>query len=191
MRRPSRFLAALGADRRGTVAIEFAFVAGPFLFMMFAVIELALVFLVSTSLDTASSRTARRIRTGEFQSASETEQKFKQDLCARMTWLSGDCMSALVVDVRTYESFTLISDPLLTPVAGTNKMTFDPGAKTFNQQAQPSTIVVVRSYYRKELITPFYSGGLARIDGSPTQTLILSTQVFRTEPFQSAPPPAA
>jgi Flp pilus assembly protein TadG len=188
MRPPPRFLAAWGADRRGTVAIEFAFVAGPFLLMMFAVIELALVFLVSSSLDTASSQAARRIRTGEFQSAAQTEQQFKQGVCDRMTWLSGDCMEALVVDVRTYTNFTSITDPLLTPVAGSNKMSFSPGNKNFQAQAQPSTIVVVRSYYQKDLITPFYSGGLARVSGSPGKTLILSTQVFRTEPFQPVAP---
>lgn len=187
MRRPTRFLALLGADKRGTVAIEFAFVAGPFLLMMFGVIELALVFLVSTSLDTASSQTARRIRTGEAQTTGQTEQQFKQGVCDRMTWLSGDCMSALVVDVRTYTSFTTITDPLLTPVSGTNQVTYNPGAHVFDAQVQPSTITVVRSYYQKDLITPFYSGGLARVSGSPTKSLILSTQVFRTEPFQPVP----
>lgn len=190
MRSPPRFLPAFGADRRGTVAIEFAFVAGPFLFMMFALIELALVFLLSTSLDTASSRTARRIRTGEFQNASETESKFKEDLCGRMTWLAGNCMDALTVDVRTYASFDLISNPLLTPISGSNKMTYDPGSKQFDEQAAPSQIVVVRSYYERELITPFYNGGLARVDGSPTKVLVTSTQVFKTEPYQlTAPAP--
>jgi Flp pilus assembly protein TadG len=187
MPRPPRFLAAWGADRRGTVAIEFAFVAGPFLLMMFAVIELALVFLVSSSLDTASSQASRRIRTGEFQSAAQTEQQFKQSICSNMTWLSGDCMSALTVDVRAYTNFTSITDPLLTPVAGAGTMSFQPGNKDFQSRPQPSTIVVVRSYYEKNLITPFYNGGLARVSGSPGKTLILSTQVFRTEPFQ---PPA-
>lgn len=187
MRPSPRFLPAFRADRRGTAAIEFAFVAGPFLLMMFAVIELALTFLVSTSLDTASSRTARRIRTGEFQNASETAQKFKQDLCARMTWLSGDCMSALVVDARIYPDFTSVSNPLLKPIAGSNKMSFDPSSQTFEEKAPPSQIVVVRSFYRRELISPFYNGGLARVDGSPTSVLITSTQVFKIEPYQVAP----
>lgn len=185
MRGPTRIIRDFRSDRRGAAAVEFAFVAGPFLMMMFAVIELALVFLLSTSLETASDRTARRIRTGEFQTAGETAAQFKASVCDRMTWLAGSCDTALTVDVRTYDSFDAINDPVLTPSASKpGKLAFSPGAAQFEQNAPPNKIVVVRAYYKRALITPFYNGGLARTDGSSTDALVTSTHVFRTEPYK-------
>ena len=185
MRSPFRIIGAFGADRRGAAAVEFAFVAGPFLLMLFAVIELALFFLLSTSLDAATDRTARRLRTGEFQTAGETAAQFKTGVCSRMTWLAGNCETALTVDARVYSSFVGITDPLLTDSSSTpGKKTFNAGGAQFAANAAPGAIVVVRSYYRRPLIAPFYNGGLARTDGSTTEALITSTQVFRTEPYQ-------
>lgn len=181
----NRRLQAFAGDADGATAVEFAFVVGPFLLMMFAVIELALVFLLSTSLDAASDKTARRIRTGEFQTAGETAAQFKQGICDRMTWLAGNCLTALVVDVRTYPTFGNISDPVLTTsTTQPGKKTYNPGAAQFNPTPPPQQIVVVRSYYSWPLISPFYNQALARTDGSATDALVTSTQVFRTEPYQ-------
>lgn len=170
----------------GATAVEFAFVAGPFLFMMFALIELALVFLLSTSLDTAADRAARRIRTGEFQNASETATKFKEAICNEMTWIAGACLTTITVDVRVYDSFSGITDPLLTPsTTKPGKLTYNPGAAQFEPKAPPQRVVVVRSYYPWPLLSPFLSEGLARTDGSNSTALVTATQVFRTEPYQA------
>jgi len=171
--------------RDGATAVEFAFVAGPFLFMMFAVIEVALVFLLSTSLDAASDKAARRIRTGEFQNANQTAADFTTALCGGMTWLANDCADSLTVDVRTYDDFASITDPLLTPSpTQPGKNSFNPGGAQFDDNAPPEKIVVVRSYYEWPLITPFLSEALARTDSSSTTAVITSTAVFRTEPYQ-------
>jgi Flp pilus assembly protein TadG len=168
-------------DRSGTAAIEFAFVAGPFLFMMFAIIELALVFLLSTSLDAASDGASRRIRTGQFQSAGQTAAQFKTDICSKMTWMAGNCESSLSVDVRTYTLYSQVQphDPVKV-VDG--KKTFDNTAIQFAATLPPETIVVVRSYYRWPLITPFLNQALERLDGGVA--LVSSTQTFQTEPYQ-------
>jgi Flp pilus assembly protein TadG len=169
-------------DRRGTAAIEFAFVAGPFLFMIFAVIELALVFLLSTSLDAASEQAARRIRTGQFQTASQTKADFKADICARMTWLAGNCGTALSVDVRTYDTYSQVTpiNPIQTAPDGQQSVpdTFPTGPDAL----PPQRIVVVRTHYTWPLISPLMNQGLTRMNGGVA--LVSSTQTFVTEPYR-------
>lgn len=169
-------------DRGGTAAIEFAFVAGPFLFMLFALIELALIFLLSTSLDAASDRASREIRTGQFQTAAtHTKQDFKDKICNGMTWLAGNCGSSLIVAVTTYDSYTqwkAAPHEQFTLVNGEWTMNPEPD---FPADIPPSRIVVVQSYYKWPLITPFVSA-LQRLEGGIA--VVSSTQTFRTEPYQ-------
>ena len=178
---PRRRLRDFGRDRSGTAAIEFAFVAGPFLFMIFAVIELALVFLLSTSLDAASDQASRRIRTGQFQSASQTAANFKTQVCNGMTWLSSNCSTALNVDVRTYTQYNQVQPHDPTKIVD-GKRVFDDAAIQFAAELPPTTIVGVRSYYKWPLLTPFLNQGVARRDGGVA--LVSSTQTFQTEPYQ-------
>ena len=57
----------------------------PFLFMMFAILELGLVFVVDSVLENAVIETGRLVRTGEAQSQGLTAATFKTRLCARMS----------------------------------------------------------------------------------------------------------
>ena len=54
-------------DRQGSAAIEFAFVGIPFLMMMFAIVETALMFFATQVLETATADSARLIMTGQAQ----------------------------------------------------------------------------------------------------------------------------
>lgn len=179
-RRVPRLLRRWGADRRGTAAVEFAFVAGPFLLMIFAVIELALIFLLSTSLDAAADQAGRKIRTGQFQTtAGQTKDTFKADICAKMTWLAGNCSTALVLNVQTYDTYAQVQ--AYDPVDTTG------GTRTMKPEADfpalpPQRIVVIRSFYKWPLITPLLNQGLVRLDGGVA--VVTSTQTFMTEPYQ-------
>lgn len=178
---PRGFRRRFFRDQSGTAAIEFAFVAGPFLFMMFAVIELALVFLLSTSLDAASDQASRRIRTGQFQAANQVADDFETELCKSMTWLASNCKAQLSVDVRTFTSYSQVAAHNPTKTTD-GKTTFDDTKIQFAPSLPPETIVVVRSYYRWPLITPFLNQGLGKLDGGVA--LVSSTQTFRIEPYQ-------
>ena len=177
-RRLKRFAAA----REGVAAVEFALVAGPFLFMIFAVLELALVFLLSTSLDTATERAARRIRTGEVQTAGEGTDAFKTAICGQMTWLASGCSTSLKIDVRTFEQFE--DSNLPTPFADcpppSTAQCFDDTALLF-EHGGPTDVVVVRTFYTWPLLTPFLNQALERLDGGVA--VVMSTQTFRNEPF--------
>lgn len=179
--------------RDGAVAVEFAFLALPFLFMLFSVLELALVFLLSASLDTAMEDASRQIRTGGFQDANGSlsqdaqKEKFRSIVCRRMMWLSGGCANALHIDVRSWEETAEATwseanvqpDPYASETDSTGKVTVK--FTTLFNAGGPKDIVLVRGYFRWVLLTPFLSQALSSPEGGVT--IVQSTQTFRNEPY--------
>lgn len=165
------------ADARdGASAVEFAMVAIPFLALLFGIIELAMIFLVSTSLDNATANASRTIRTGQLQSTgTASAASFKTTICNNLGWLSSSCGGSLNVDVRTYSNFNdiTLSDPIVNKSFNSAALTFEPGG--------PEDIVVVRSYYQWTLFTPLLSGAVQKLNGG--KTLLTSTMTFRNEPY--------
>lgn len=162
----------------GHAAVEFAIVAAPFFFMLFAMMELAIVFSISTTLDDGVRAAARQIRTGELQSAGGSSQSaFKNDVCARMVWLQSHCQTHLSIDVRTYSSFAGANPP--NPVQPNG--TFNNGALTFTPGG-PEEIVLVRAFYRWSLFTPFLSQALGKLNNN--EAVVTSAATFRNEPYE-------
>lgn len=163
------------ADQDGATAVEFAIIAVPFLALIFGILELGMVFMVSTTLENATETVARQIRTGQFQtSGSNNVTAFKSAVCDEMSWLSSDCTSKLYVNVRTFPKF---ADVTLTPPATEEELKTEPFTT-----GGPEDIVVVRTYYEWSLITPLLNQGLQTIAGS-SKRLISSTATFRNEPY--------
>ena len=64
---------ARGQD--GIAAVEFGIVAAPFLALMFAIMETAIVFFASQTLETAVADSARLIMTGQAQQATASPRR--------------------------------------------------------------------------------------------------------------------
>lgn len=172
-----RSLASFRRAQDGHAAVEFAIVGAPFFFMLFAMMELAIVFTISTTLDDGVVSAARRIRTGQLQTAGGANiTTFKNDVCARMTWLQGHCQTHLSVDVRTYPQWATATPP--NPVLADG--TFNNAALTF-APGGPEDIVMVRAYYRWTLFTPFLSQALGKL--SNNEAVVTATSAFRNEPY--------
>jgi Flp pilus assembly protein TadG len=174
-----RFLRA----RRGAVAVEFAFVAFPFLLLLFGILELALVFIVSMTLETATGDAARMIRTGEFQSSGATgKADFQKLVCDRMMWLQSGCAGRLTVDVQTFavDDFKSMSENDGQDAANFNKVAtcFSPGG--------PADVVMVRTYYEWPLFTPLLNDALVNMGNG--KRLISAIASFRNEPYSNASP---
>jgi Flp pilus assembly protein TadG len=165
-----RLLARFARARGGATTVEFAFVAIPFLLLIFAIIELGLVFLVSVTLENAVIDTGRQIRTGEVQTAGGTAATFKTAMCQKMSWIGASCSSALSIDVRTFTGFSTSSTAL--SAAKPNTPCWDPGG--------PGSIVLVRAYYNWPLITPLLQTGLQASGG---KRMILASAAFSNEPY--------
>lgn len=157
----------------GSVAVETGLVAIPFLALLFAMIETAMIFFASVSMEGAMEDAARLIRTGIAQGGSMSAVEFKQRICERSVMFV-DCNSNLSVDVRTFDAFTNVTfdDPI--DANGNLNMNFqyDPG--------QAGDIVLVRAFYVWDVITPV-GIGLENMSGG--NRLLSSSAVFRNEPF--------
>ena len=169
------FLSRLRSDRTGAAAVEFALIAGPLIFLICACIELALIILLSVTLDNATDLASRDIRTGITTQANSSVASFKTAICNNMGWLSGSCMSNLYVDVQTYSSFAGVptTDLVKNGQFDTANFAYVIGSG--------SKIQMVRAYYEWPLITPFLNAGLSTL--SNNDAVVSSKIVFRNEPF--------
>lgn len=173
--RLQRKLAEWASERRGMAAVEFALIAAPFFFIIFGLMEICLIFIMTTVLEHAVSESARAIRTGQAQEAGFSRIEFRNSVCDEMFGLMG-CDSNLHIDVKRLNSFS--SANLGSPIDSDGN--FDDGSFEF-QPGGANDIVAVRVYYEWGLITPIMSAPLANLANG--KHLISATTVFRNEPF--------
>jgi Flp pilus assembly protein TadG len=186
----ARRLAPWGAVRRfarhqdGVAAVEFAFIAVPFLALLFAILETALVFFASQTLEVAVADSARLIMTGQAQTGVSaqtgqvgyTQQDFKNALCANLVGGLFDCTNGIYVNVQTYSSFGTASTaaPVTNGQLVTNNMAYQPGG--------PGNIVVVQVYYQWPIYVSLLGLSLSNLNNN--YRLLVATAVFRNEPYQ-------
>jgi len=162
-------------NRRGSAAVEFALVAPMFLAVLFAIIELALVFFASQILETVTQDTARLILTGQAQSASLTPQQFKDAVCAKLVTMF-DCQGSAYIDVRSYSGFDSVNiAPPIDPTTKTfvNNMKYCPG--------KDGDVVVVRLFYPWPIFITGLGFNLTNMAGN--KRLLTATAAFQNEPF--------
>lgn len=161
-------------DRQGATAVEFALVATPFFLLIFAILEIALIFFASAIIENAVADAARDIRTGELQTAGGGETEFRAAICQQIRTVA-DC-SRLRVDVRTFENF---ASTQFDPPVGDDGELDDSGFSFTPGDAQD--IIVVRVFYDWQLLGPGMINGLANMPGN--RRLISAATAFRNEPF--------
>ncbi len=158
----------------GVAAIEFALVVIPFVAMLFAIIETAIVFFASQVLETAVADSARLILTGQAQNGGFNQTTFKNAVCARISGLF-DCSGGIYVDVRTFADFAAVS--MTSPIDGNgnlvNNFVYQPGSA--------GQIVVVRLFYQWPIYMQIWNPLLTNMSGN--KRLLVATAAFRNEPF--------
>lgn len=170
--RLGRAAARFSRAEDGATAVEFALVAIPFLMLIFAMIELGLVFLVSLTLENAVIDVGRTIRTGELQTSGGTADSFKTAVCDKMSWLGSGCAGALSIDVRTFADFASSNTSATNPTMP-DTMAWNPGAA--------GSIVLIRAYYAWPLVTPLMRTGLQSANG---KRIIYAAAAFANEPYE-------
>ena len=165
-----------GRCRDGATAVEFAMVLLPFSFMMFAILELGLVFVVDSALANATMESGRLIRTGQARAANMTPEQFRDDLCGRMSAFSADCDERVRIDVRVIPAFGApVPDPMEDGISfDESELDFDYG--TFGSP------VLVRVWYKQPLMTTFLSQGLSRLSTEQHSARLMAATAFRNEP---------
>ncbi len=180
-------------ENRGAAALEFAMIALPLFTMIFAVMELALVLLISISLEDAASAMARKIRVGSMTAPGITSTStaasapdstlFKQDLCQDIMLVpSSICNAQIQVDIRPFSSFSGITLP--SPISGTTFST----SNLCYYSGSAGSVVLMRVYYLWPLLTPFLLNGLENVTSYSTSTTangrwaaVSATEVFVNE----------
>jgi Flp pilus assembly protein TadG len=170
----TNILRRFGRNRKGAAAVEFALVAPMFFAVLFAIIEMALVFFASQILETVTQDTSRLIMTGQAQNAAFTQAQFKNAVCAKLVTMF-DCVNGVSIDVKSYPQFSSvdISDPI---DAGKNFVppnNYLPGG--------PGDIVVVRLFYKWPLYVTGLGFNIANV--GTNQKLLTATAAFQNEPY--------
>lgn len=177
-------------EEDGATAIEFAFVGGPFLFLMLATFETGLSFFTEYAVQNATTTASRLIRTGQAQDGGFSVSDFKTRLCAELPRYL-DC-SGIYVNVEVRNNFIAAANRAGASNNGeiddsvSDNAAFDPGVA--------GDIVVVETFYEWKLFTP----GLMKLlqeTGAATsppsflanhgtdKRLIRGVAVFQNEPF--------
>ena len=190
-----RLVRRFRSDCRGATAVEFAMVSVPFLGLLFAIFETAFVFLAQEGLDAATTAAARQVMTGQAQgiSAITTSAQFRDSLIcsptppAQRILPSFITCSNLIIDVSQASTFAGadVSKSFYTNPT----MNYNPGGA--------NCIVVVRVVYPMPVYLSIISGNnlvATGTDSTAGQTLyngsmhymIMSTSVFRNEPFPAS-----
>lgn len=171
---PARLLRRFVRKKDGSAAVEFSLIAAPFIALLFAIIETAMVFFAGQTLEAAAADSARLIMTGEAQTKGFSQSAFKTEVCKRIYGLF-DCAGGVYVDVKSYSSFTAINTA--SPVSnGTfnTSMSYNPGTV--------GDIVVVSLYYQWPIYVSMLGNNLDNLNGG--KRLLAATSVFRVEPYK-------
>lgn len=174
----------LASDESGATAVEFALVSIPFFMLLFALLEVALIFFASQALETAVADASRLIRTGQAQAQGFSVAQFRGEVCNGVSTLmtcdpDGGGVGGLRIDVRTYADFTSVD--LSEPISGNpGEETLDESSFGFNM-GSGGEIVLVRVFYEWPAFFNFH--GIAFGNLGSGGRLLAATAAFRNEPF--------
>lgn len=166
-----RTVRRLARQEDGATAIEFGAIAFPFIFLLAAIVDTALVLFAGQTLETAVADTGRLIMTGQAQAQMLTPATFKDAVCARLQGGLFNCQAGVHLDVDVKEGFTDFDRSIPYDKDGNfqeDKVRFQPGG--------PNDIVRVRAFYQWPIYVSVLTGG---------QRLLIATAVFRNEPFNA------
>ena len=155
-------------------------VATPFFFLIFAVLELGLVFLVDSVLENAVVEASRLVRTGQADTGNISAAQFKTALCAEMAVFEGDCATRADIDVRVMPEFSdgIPARPIKNGVLDKSEMQYDRG--------DPGDLMLVRVFYSQPLVTPFMQEAMSRLNSGAA--VISVATAFRNEPYRGVTP---
>lgn len=170
------FTENLRNDNKAGLSVEFALLAIPFFFVIFAIAETTLSFTAQQMLSESAERISRDVKTGLIRHEIVTSDQLRLRVCNDMrTFINADC-DQIFVDLQSYPLFQDIPTSIVFNEAG--------DIVTLGFSVQPGvggTINQLRLFYRYPWFTDFIR---ARLSGLPNgRTLLYSSEIWRNEPF--------
>jgi len=176
-----------GSDTRGTTAIEFGMVIGPFLVLVLGITTIGIQFLTSHYLEYGVEAAGRKLRTGEAQKAGMTLNGFRQLFCEETSVILA-CDTRLVIHIKSSATFAglmpvpaCVTNGALTPSTGSG------GDSIRTKSGGASNTVVVTACYDWEFGRALWGRIWDLISPMPTaqgKTVLSAATAFRSEPFE-------
>lgn len=169
LRSPINFL----RSQDGTSAVEFAMIGLPFLAILFATLQMAILLLAQEELETAVEKTGRLVLTDQAESLTQTQ--FATDVCNDLVALF-NCNN-LMINMQTSDTFSDASPAAPTLTYGsngqvTNTWSYQPG--------NPGSIVVLQVMYQWPVFGNLLGFNLSNLPNG--NHLLVATSVFKNEP---------
>jgi Flp pilus assembly protein TadG len=166
---PNDFLRSAG----GTSAVEFGLLALPFIAIIFAALQTAILLMAQEELESAVEKAGRLVLTG--QASSLTQSQFTTDVCNNLVALF-NCNN-IMVNMQTADTFADASPAAPTLTFGskgqvTNTWSFQPGSA--------GDIVVLQIMYQWPVFGNLLGFGLSNLPNG--NHLLIATSVFKNEP---------
>jgi len=162
--------------QRGTTAVEFAFIAPPFLATLIAILQVTLFLFAQQVLQNAAVEAGRLFMTGQAQNANTTQTQFANEVCPMVSALF-NCNS-LMINVATYTSVTGAS-------ASAPTLTFNGQGQVTNTWSYtagtPGQLMVVQLIYEWPIISGPFGYVLPNLGNRTTE--IMGVSAFRVEPY--------
>jgi Flp pilus assembly protein TadG len=168
-----RILRSFIRNRKGSAAIEFAILALPFIVLIFAIIEIAIMFFVDSGLDAALHKTVRQVRVGTAKTGAWDLAKFKSSVCGELSY-AFSCSANLKVRAVVVTNMASVSkiNPI---VSGALNVTED-----FNI-GDSGNYVLVQAYLTWDPVLKLYTFAGGRL--SDGKYVLGAAELFKNEPF--------
>ncbi len=177
----SRHLARLAAERDGVAAVEFAMLGPPFLALICAIMAVGLQVLSQQTLDDAVDAAGRAVFTGQYQNAADGTDptaRLKTLICAQPRTFT---CTELQVEVTVGSTFAAgTAHPAYDPKTGAMTSGF---GKSFTCPTGDQIVTIRVAVPIPGFYLPITVAGTRMADN---RNLLVSTGVFRTEPYKQS-----
>ncbi|MBV9993412.1 MAG: pilus assembly protein [Alphaproteobacteria bacterium] len=160
--------------RSGSALLEFALLAPVFFLMLFAIMEVGIIFFAQSTLQTGAEDAARLVRTGQVQNGGLTADQVRTRVCKDIAPLI-PCDGNLYIDIESFSNFGGVN--FSNPLGPDNKM------KPMNNFSTGNAcdVILVRVFYTWTVFTPILTPFLVNL--ADNKHLLYASSAFRNEPF--------
>ena len=163
-------------SRKGSAALEFAFIAPVFFVLLMGTFEAGIMFFSQAALQNALTTLGRQIRTGQNSNSAVTQAQFRTSVCNMVTPLIA-CDANLQIDVEAYSSGyggVSYTSPLK------SDKTLDTSLNNYSI-GNACDVVLVRAFYTMPIYTPVLTWFLVNMAGN--KHMVSAATAFRNEPY--------
>ncbi len=166
-------------SERGSAAVEFALVAGPFIMVLGTLVETGLMMLTEHAIQSGVQDAARLVRTGQVKSKNLDATAFKASVC-NTAGIIINCSTGVTVYVNSAVNFASLASslPSFTNVGPSTATPNPPVVFTPGSGSQPAAVIATYDWtFSMWGMTPFgnVQGGAAR--------RLVGFAIFQNEPF--------